>query len=287
MTADYSTINPVLVIGGMNLDLLGIAESAFVPGDSRPGYIHRSPGGVARNIAARLALAGAPVALICPLSNDEMAKLLAESCQAVGISLEYAVPTKEPTPTYLAIHDDSGDMVAAINDMRAMDALTPQNLLMKVNDLSAFSACVLDANLSEACLRYAADTIYLPLIADPVSVAKGGKLLPILHRLRAIKPNLMEARSLTGENTSRDCAQALLANGVHQVFISLGKEGLYYADSLDSGVCPIRHASQASQTGAGDAMTAGLTLGIIQDLPIRETAALGLRFADNFLQSQL
>lgn len=283
MNTQSEPYQPILVIGGMNMDILGVPDGTFMLGDSCPGFIHRSPGGVARNIAARLALGGVPVELICPLSNDSLAEVLKKSCQATGISLRYAVPTLEPTPTYLAIHDDKGDMVAAINDMRAMEALKPENLLGKVQDLSGFSACVLDANLSGECLRHAADTIYLPLIADPVSAAKCRKLVPILGRLRAIKPNLLEAKMLTGEEDAPQAARALLSFGVSQVFISIGQEGLYYADSFDSGMLRVRHFSHSSQTGAGDALTAGLALGIVKDLPIRSIAEMGMRFAENYL----
>ena len=44
----------VIVIGGMNLDLLGMVDTPLTARDSNPGRVISRPGGVGRNIAARL-----------------------------------------------------------------------------------------------------------------------------------------------------------------------------------------------------------------------------------------
>ena len=42
------------VVGGINLDVTGVITGETRPGDSNPGRISLSPGGVGRNIAAAL-----------------------------------------------------------------------------------------------------------------------------------------------------------------------------------------------------------------------------------------
>ena len=276
----------VLCIGGMNMDILGQADSAFAPGDSLPGIISMRPGGVARNIAAQLANLGAQVELLCPLGNDQAADSLRASCHQLGIGLNLAIPAPFPSPSYLAIHDESGDMVAAINDMRAMDALRPQALLGRLAAAGAFDACVLDANLSADSLLFLASHLQMPLIADPVSAVKCRRLLPIMGSLAAFKPNLMEARAMSGQDSMERAAQALLATGLPSIFISLGKDGLYYADAVQAGHLDALPIPRVSLTGAGDAMTAGLTLGLAQGLDTVEIARLGLQSAFNFLTSK-
>ena len=278
--------NPrILVIGGMNLDILGTADSPFQAGDSLPGRITSSPGGVARNIAALLRSLGAQVELTCPLGSDEAAQQLEASCRQLGIGLSHAIKTEGPSPTYLAIHDQQGDMVCAINDMGAMDAMTPSRLQSQLKDLPAFDACVLDANLSEETLIFLAKTLTCPLIADPVSAVKCRRLLPILDRLYAIKPNLMEAMALTGMSNCEDAALALRKSGVRAVFVSLGKEGVFFTDGSATGYLRPPQLLQVRQTGAGDAMTAGLTLGIAKQLDILKTAELGLGSAAGYLMN--
>lgn len=276
----------LLVIGGMNLDILGHAGGAFVPGDSLPGTITSRPGGVGRNIAQQLASLGARVELLCPLGNDQTAGVLQADCQARGIGLSHAVQTDFPSPTYLAIHGADGDMAAAINDMRAMDAFSGPALMAALSGLSGFDACVLDANLSEQALLGLASALDLPLIADPVSAAKCRRLLPILPHLQAIKPNLMEAQALTGQDSVEDAARFLLEQGVRQVFVSLGREGLYFADRHNTGHLSAPPQPAVSQTGAGDAMTAGLALALARKLPTALSAQAGIAAAADFLRTQ-
>ena len=278
-------IPKILVIGGMNMDILGSIGTSFVPGDSLPGIIHQCPGGVGRNIAFHLANSGIQVELLSALGNDQTAGLLRQSCAAAEIGLELSIETSCPSPTYLAIHGSNGDTVCAVNDMRAMESITPDMLTNKLSKLTGFHACVLDANLSEYSLLTAADSLSIPLIADPVSAAKCRRLLPILHRLQAIKPNRLEAETLTGEKDIPSAAKVLLGYGVRQVFISLGEEGVYYADTQHSGLLPAIDFPFVRLTGAGDAMTAGLALGIAYHLPILESARRGLQASADYLLS--
>ena len=44
-----------VVIGGANVDIMGIADQALRPQDSNPGTIRTTLGGVGRNIAENLA----------------------------------------------------------------------------------------------------------------------------------------------------------------------------------------------------------------------------------------
>lgn len=90
-------------------------------------------------------------------------------------------------------------------------------------------AVVLDANLEAETLVFIAENCTVPLYADPVSTAKAPRLLGALKRLRAIKPNAMEAMALTGEKDPERAALALLERGVEQVFISLGRDGMLAA----------------------------------------------------------
>ena len=65
-----------LVIGGLNMDILGTPSHSFVQRDSNIGRVRLTPGGVGRNIASHLARLGAPVELMAVLGNDVYAGLL-------------------------------------------------------------------------------------------------------------------------------------------------------------------------------------------------------------------
>ncbi len=265
----------VTVVGGMNLDLLGIPDGPLRARDSTPGRVVLRPGGVGRNIAARLAEAGAQVRLITALGCDERARMLERMCRSTAIDLSLSVPTDRPAPCYLCIHDDQGDMALAVNDMSAMEQLTPKAMESRMNALNSGSACVLDANLSVETLSYIARRAAVPLILDPVSCAKASRARGILPYLAAIKPNRMEAEALTGEKNVEKAAAALLSAGVKRVFVSLGAEGIYYAEKGCSGYQPARPLPTVPATGAGDALCAGLTMAMLAGKDIRACAEAG------------
>ena len=265
----------IAVVGGMNLDMLGIPCGPLLPRDSTPGRITLRPGGVGRNIAARLAEAGARVRLITALGSDERAEMLEGMCRSSGIDLSLSVATECPAPCYLCIHDEQGDMVLAVNDMSAMESLTPEAMESRMSMLNETDACVLDANLSRDTLLYIARHAHVPLILDPVSCAKAPRVKDILPFLTAIKPNRLEAEALTGERNVEKAAALLMQAGVKRVFISLGPEGVYFADGTCADYQPARPLPVLPSTGAGDALCAGLTLAMLQGKDIRACAQAG------------
>lgn len=276
----------VIVVGGMNLDLLATPFSPLIPRDSTPGRITARAGGVGRNIAARLAELGADAALITALGNDERAAMLDGLCGG-EIDLSLAVRTDRSAPCYLCIHDHRGDMALAVNDMSAVECLTPEAMADRLGEINRADGCVLDANLPADTLLFIAQHARVPLILDPVSCMKAPRALGILSRLAAIKPNALEAETLTGERNVEKAAGALLEKGVKNVFISLGPEGVYFANEKEQGRLPALPLPAVPATGAGDAFCAGITVGLLQGLPIGDCAALGCRTARDALLRDL
>ncbi|MBQ9263265.1 MAG: carbohydrate kinase family protein [Clostridia bacterium] len=273
----------IIVIGGMNLDLMGVPEGTLLFRDSNPGKIMLRPGGVGRNIASRLKTLGAQVSLLTALGNDDRTDMLTGFCLGEGIDLSLSVKTNCPCPTYLCIHDEKGDMAAAVSDMIALDCLTPTVMEARIDQINAFDACVIDANLSAATLQYIGQHVGIPLIADPVSTVKAQRLRGILPLLTAIKPNQLEAAALTGENHPDAAAQTLRAMGVKNVFISMGAEGVYFSGPGEKGAMPAQKLPTVPLTGAGDALCAGLTLALAAGKSPRECARMGCQAAHDAL----
>ena len=163
-------------------------------------------------------------------------------------------------------------MLLAVSDMDIVDRITPEALTPLLDRLNGFDAVVVDANLSQAALNFLSEKLTVPLYADPVSAAKAEKLLPILPRLRALKPNALEARHLTGEKEALRSAHALLNRGVKRVLLSLGAEGMLAAEGERVLRLPRQKIAVVNTTGAGDAATAAMVWADLQGLDL-ETAA--------------
>ena len=267
----------IAVIGGMNMDIGGSANTALRLRDSNPGLVTLRPGGVGRNIAHNLCLLGVEVSLLSAVGDDPNGRALLESCQALGMDVSMClIRPRERSSTYLYVTDDKGDMLLGISDMEITDRITPAALEPWLGRLNGFDAVVLDANLSQAALHFLAERLTVPLYADPVSTAKAGKLLPLLPRLRAFKPNLLEARCLTGERNPEQAARALLDAGVQQVFLSLGEEGMLAAQGETLLRLPREPALVVNTTGAGDAATAAMVWAGVQGMNLEQAARAAL-----------
>ena len=270
-------IDAAVVFGGINMDIWGRPEGKLIPKDSNPGTVALRPGGVGRNIAHDLRLLGLEVSLVAAIGGDVYASAISESCRALGIDLSYApVFPQLRSSTYLYISDERGEMQLAVSDMDICSALTAEYAASVLPKLQA-GAVVVDTNLPEETIRYICENSGIPVYADPVSTAKAVKLLPVLHRLSAIKPNALEAEKLTGEKDPERAAGALVEKGVERVFISLGGQGMIAADKKELLHLPIPPTRLVNVTGAGDAATAAIVLAGIKGLGLRETAGLALR----------
>ncbi len=271
------SVDAAVVFGGINMDIWGRPEKALVPKDSNPGAVTLRPGGVGRNIAHDLRLLGLEVSLVAAIGGDVYASAISESCRALGIDLSLApVFPQRRSSTYLYISDEKGEMQLAVSDMDICSALTAEYAAAILPKLQA-KAIVVDTNIPEGTIRYICDNSSIPVYADPVSTAKAAKLLPVLHRLSAIKPNALEAEALTGERDPERAARALVEKGVKRAFISLGSQGMIAADESQLLRLPIPPTRLVNVTGAGDAAMAAIVLSGIKGLGLRETAELALR----------
>ena len=271
----------IAVVGGVNVDIAGTPDTRLLPGDSNPGRVTVTLGGVGRNIAENIRRLGRPVELVTALGGDSHALQVRQSCRELGIGLSHSLVTPDGrTSTYLCMNDVDGDMVAAIADMAICDRLTPAFLESQLDMLNGAGLVVLDANLTEESLVYLAKHVTAPLAADPVSVKKAVKLQSALPCLSLLKPNRPEASCLTGVPIGSHAdlplaAEAFFRLGLKNVFISLGSEGVYFHDGRESGIVPCFHAPIVNTSGCGDAFLAASAIAWADGCSLREAARRG------------
>jgi pseudouridine kinase len=117
------------------------------------------------------------------------------------------------------------------------------------------------------------------------------RLKPHLPELTLVTPNGAEAEALCGVRvTDREdglvAAQKLVSMGVQVAIVTLGATGLVYATWQESGHVPAIECEIVDFTGAGDALTAAVIFGLLNDLPVDEAVRLGTSAAALTLQSR-
>ena len=297
-----STAGPagsIVVAGGANMDVLGRSDSPFVDGDSMPGEVQVSRGGVARNVAENLAKLfqvehGAPsVSLISAVGHDDAGRRLLQQTAAAGVNVDAVTRFPDQrTASYVALSGPDGALCLAVNDMQVMDALTPARLEPHRALLETAEVLVIDCNLTKAalaCLVQAAPRARV--FADAVSAVKCTRLQPVLRKLHTLKLNRLEAQILTGRRVETpddaDAATSHLQDtGVQNVVVSLGERGVCWrGQSGEAGRCAARQLAVVNTNGAGDALLAGLVYGHLQGMPLAQAVAWGVACADLTLLS--
>lgn len=286
MKKSSNTKNFVAVIGAANVDLTGIMTRESVKGDSNPGKVMVSSGGVARNIAENIVRLGTRCELITAMGNDAWSKQLTEHCESVGIGLMNSIVSdKHRTSSYLSVHDNQGELVTAINDMAILDCINADALAERLDVLRDADCWVVDANLTEGTLEYLFNnTSDIPIWVDPVSTIKAQRLLPHLDNIHGLTPNLHEASILTGIPVSSHKNAPVLAEklhqlGVKQVIITLGEQGAYASDEQNAFWLSPQPTQVVNVTGCGDAAIAALVHGAANELNWRASCELAMAAA--------
>ena len=253
-----------VVIGAANIDIGGTPYKPLIPGDSNPGVIKMSYGGVARNIAHNLTLLGFNVELITAAGDDTLGMEMLRKCEAIGLdtSLSVMVPGGSSS-VYLFINDEKGEMDLALSHVDIVKNITPEYIESIKDVINSAAVAVADCNLSHEALLKLMDICEVPLYVDTVSVSHADKIKGHLSGIDTLKPNLLEAEFLCdmiieNEYDCLEAARALIDQGVRRVFISMGPDGMIAADK-DHAIMADRYpANVKSTTGAGDSAMAAI-----------------------------
>jgi pseudouridine kinase len=275
----------LLIIGAASMDTKGRAARPIQAGTSTPGAIRVSVGGVGRNIAENLARLGERVVLLSAVGDDGSGRRILHQAAESGIDMRHVVVDPGGrTAAYVAIRDETGTPILSIDDMGINRRLiTPQYVYRRRRLFRDAQMVILDANLSPAGLRTIfrlARQYQVPVCADPTTASLAPRLEPYLPHLTLVTPNAAEAEALCGvQVTNREsalvAAQMLVTMGVQIAIVTLGATGLVYATSRESGHVPAIECEILDLTGAGDALTAAVIFGLLNDVSVDEAVRLG------------
>ncbi|MGL4818830.1 MAG: carbohydrate kinase family protein [Bacilli bacterium] len=267
-----------LVFGVSIYDIFGFTDHKYRPYDSNPGRVKVSYGGVCRNIAENMARMGVETKFMSIVGDDEKGKSIVKHATSVGIDMSPTfVVEGGSTPTYLAILDETGEMVSAVVDVKIADELTPAYIDEKSDIIAGAEYMFFDTD-NPAIVEYIVKKFHgqTRFVLDTVSAAKAIKLKHLISYFHTIKPNRYEAEILTGftietEDDIRRAGKYFLDLGVKNVFISLDADGIYYNNGEDEGILCAQDVDVVNVTGAGDALVAGLGYGYLKGTNIRQT----------------
>lgn len=274
--------NPyVTVIGGVNMDIFGFPKNKLIPSDSNIGSVKMSLGGVGRNIAENLVRMGIETKLISVLGDDIYGAKIFEESALIGLDTKDCLILKgESTSIYLAVLDESNDMHVAISSMDIYERMSVDFIKKKKHVIDNSNVTVLDTNIPVDVIEYLLNTHRSnEFFLDTVSTAKAKKVKHLIGNIHTLKTNAIELEAITGMEIKNDddlerCCEYLLKKGVKKIFVTLGKNGVFYCDDKNMNHIKANNVTPVNTTGAGDAFMAALVYCHLNNIDLNESAKI-------------
>ena len=272
----------VVVLGGINMDLIGVAQRLPAPGETLEGErFYTAPGGKGGNQAVAAARLGADVKMVGRVGGDVFGAPLLQGLRGSGVDVSAVAvdPISASGVAVILLDGRRQNHIVAVYGAnkncddeqveaaeRALDGADTLMLQMEVPIHVSLEA-------ARAARRAGARVIW-----DPAPVAD---LPPEAYaELDVLTPNQTEAEALTGVtvtdvSSARQAAEALVSIGAPLAVVKLGEGGAYFASGTASGHAPAYQVEVVDSIAAGDAFGGALAIALSEGEEIEEAVRFG------------
>lgn len=272
----------VTVIGGVNMDIYGIAEATFTTKTSNPGHVYHAIGGLGRNISLNLRKLGVFNYFISVYGDDLGGEQFKVDANNNDMDITYSKQLiNQKTSSYIYLNQATGERFVGLDDMGINDYLTPEFLQPRLDVIHNSTCVVIDSNLPEETIQWICNNFNGPIFAKAVSLVKTKRLISSLSKLNTLVINGVEAPVLTGitpndKETSISCAMTLNNLGVENVFLYVDEVGMLYQSKSERVFYPVNLVGVKNTNGDGAAATSGLVRAFLNNASFKDSA----RFAN-------
>ena len=207
------------------------------------------------------------------------------------VDTRYVISTPDGMGIWLAVFDESGDVVASISKRPVMDAMA-QLIEEKGDEIFADCDSVVieidvDKEIVKGVFKYA-QKYNKPVYAVVANMSIASQRREFLQRTDCFVCNLEEAGILfvsDFEGMSPEELRPVLAEKIMQanfpaVVVTMGSRGSVWADMKgNSGIQPADSVKVRDTTGAGDAFCSGVAIGLTYGKTMAEAVEIGTRLA--------
>ncbi|XP_028285710.1 pseudouridine-metabolizing bifunctional protein C1861.05 isoform X2 [Parambassis ranga] len=258
----------IVVVGGINVDFIAKGKTKTLHfGQTNPGSVCQSFGGVGRNIADSLSRLGQRPLFISATGDDSNADAVFNYCKHMDTS-GVARLQQQSTATYCAVITDSGELSLGLGDMDIHQQITEQYVSQFEKQLSSASLVCLDGNIPVSTINYVCSVAKehnIHVWYEPTDAEKACKpfLSDAWKSLSYSSPNLAELCTMNktlGFTTPAvlpstldeilDVAVALsrpLLEHLHCLVVTLGANGVLLCGEHDAGSVNLRPRKQNKQ----------------------------------------
>ena len=281
----------IVVIGAAFVDIKGYPYSQYIPTGRNSGFVVEVHGGVGRNIAEDIANVELRPTFVTVLDQRVISTEVAEKLAKHRCNTEYIVRTNDGLGTWLAVFDNSGDVVASIS--KRPDLMPVLDVLEEKGDeiFRAADSIAVEFDIEVPILKKIIELaqkhkkkIYAPVSNMSIAIERRD----LLQHIDCLVCNVQEAELLFTEDfdgvAPEDMGEVLLEKvsraQMPAIVVTMGDRGAAYA-SLDGehGHCPAPKVDVKDTTGAGDAFFSGVAIGLTYGKSLGEACEIGTRLS--------
>ncbi len=281
----------IVVIGPVFVDIKGYPLSTYIPDGRNMGKVEIVHGGVSRNIVEDLANLELRPTFLSLVDDSGTGQDVISKLNHHKVNTNYIKEVKDGLGEWLAIFDNSGDVVASIS--KRPDFTPILSVIEKYGD-EIFSQCDsisleidMDKDIVKKVLEYAKKynkDVYAVISNMSIAIERRD----FFKDVKCLVCNREEAGILFSEDyegkTSDELQDILLekieAAKIPNMVVTLGANGAVYASTEGfSGFCPALKVDVVDTTGAGDSFFAGVCAGMTYGRTLAESCSIGARLA--------
>ena len=286
---------PIAVVGNVFVDIKGFPDDNYIPGGRNAGKVEIVHGGVGRNVAEDIANIELRPRFVSMVDDTPEGEEVLRKLKNHKVNTDYVPAVPNGMGMWLAVFDETGDIVGSISKRPDMSAL--ETLINEKGD-EIFADCDsivveidLDKEIIKSVFKYAEKyTKRVYAVVANMSIASQRR--DFLQSIDCFVCNVEEAgilfvsdfEGMSPEKLCDELSRKVVSARIPSMVVTLGSRGAVYADmNGDKGVYPARRVKVRDTTGAGDAFCAGVAIGLTYGKTMREAVEIGTQLASSVI----
>lgn len=286
---------PIAVVGNVFVDIKGFPDDNYIPGGRNAGKVEIVHGGVGRNVAEDIANIELRPRFVSMVDDTPEGEEVLRKLKNHKVNTDYVPAVPNGMGMWLAVFDETGDIVGSISKRPDMSAL--ETLINEKGD-EIFVDCDsivveidLDKEIIKSVFKYA-EKYKKRVYAVVANMSIASQRRDFLQSIDCFVCNVEEAgilfvsdfEGMSPEELCDELSRKVVSARIPSMVVTLGSRGAVYADmNGDKGVYPARRVKVRDTTGAGDAFCAGVAIGLTYGKTMREAVEIGTQLASSVI----
>ena len=286
---------PIAVVGNVFVDIKGFPDDNYIPGGRNAGKVEIVHGGVGRNVAEDIANIELRPRFVSMVDDTPEGEEVLRKLRNHKVNTDYVPAVPNGMGMWLAVFDETGDIVGSISkrpDMSALEALINEKGDEIFADCDSIVVEIdLDKEIIKSVFKYA-EKYKKRVYAVVANMSIASQRRDFLQSIDCFVCNVEEAgilfvsdfEGMSPEELCDELSRKVVSARIPSMVVTLGSRGAVYADmNGDKGVYPARRVKVRDTTGAGDAFCAGVAIGLTYGKTMREAVEIGTQLASSVI----